>query len=122
MADVPAPAVFLRQRRIGLGLSQREVARHAGFVPSLLSDYENGRHEPTLSKLNAWADALGCDVTLAVRPAPPMRTRFDGPDELQQDLRDNAWARRVAGPATPDDLEALKQRLAEFEPAKENQS
>lgn len=67
--DVRAKTAFLRQRRIDMGLSQREVARRSGIPPSLLSDYENGRHEPTLSKLAAWADALGCDVTITTRPS-----------------------------------------------------
>lgn len=113
MPDVPVQVAFLRQRRIDLGLSQREVARHAGFAPSLVLDYESDRHEPTLAKLIAWADALGCDVEIIVRPAPPMKTRFDSLDELRQDLRDNVWARRVAAPATPDDLGELRRRLDE---------
>lgn len=118
MADVPALVAFLRQRRIGLGLSQREVARHAGFAPSLLSDYENGVHEPTLSKLIDWADALGCDVTLTVRPAPPVR-HFDNWDDFHRDMHENAWARRVTEPATPDDIDEIKRRLAEYKSAKE---
>lgn len=122
MPDASAPVAFLRQRRIDLGLSQREVARQAKLAPSLVSDYENGRHEPTLSNLIALADALGCDVTLTVRPAPPLKTRFDSLDELRQDMRDNAWARRVAAPAKPDDIEEIKRRLAEYEAEKENQT
>lgn len=112
-ANVSAPVAFLRQRRIDLGVSQREVARQAGFAPSLLSDYESGRHEPTTSKLIALADALGCDVTFTVRPAPPVRGHFDSLDELRQDMHENAWARRVAAPAKPDDIEEIRRRLSE---------
>lgn len=112
--DVPTLVAFLRQRRLDLSVSQREVARHADLAPSLVSDYENGRHEPTLSKLVVWADALGCNVTFTVRPAPPLRTHFNSEDELRQGMRETAWARRVAAPATPDDIEEIQRRLGEI--------
>lgn len=69
MRDIPAQVASLRQRRLDLGLSQREVARLAGFAPSAVHEYENGSHEPTLFSLVAWADALGCDVAVTARAA-----------------------------------------------------
>lgn len=114
MTDLADLIAFLRQRRIDLGLTQREVADHAaGFSVSLLCGYETGHHKPSATKLIAWADALGCDVEIAIRPAPPLRTRFDGLDELRQDMRNTAWARRVATPATPDDHDEIHRRLEE---------
>ena len=69
MIDVPALVAFLRQRRIDLGLTQREVGKRSGISQNLVCTYERGRTvSPTLSKLIAWADALDCDVTLTVRP------------------------------------------------------
>lgn len=119
-SDVPALVAFLRQRRLDLGLTQREVVQHApGFTTSLLSGYETGHHKPSTEKLVAWADALGCDVTFTVRPAPPLKARFGSLDELRQDMRDNAWARHIAAPATPDDIEEIKRRLAEYNAEKE---
>lgn len=118
MIDVAALMAELRQRRLDLGLTQREVVQHApGFTTSLLSGYETGQHKPSAEKLVVLADALGCDVALTPRPAPLARTRFDSLDELRQDLHDNAWARRVAAPGVPDDIEELKRRLAECEAA-----
>lgn len=114
MIDVPALAAFLRQRRLDLGLTQGEVADHApGFSTSLLCGYETGRHKPSATRLVAWADALGCDVTFTIRPAPPIQGHFDSLEELREDLRDNAWARRVAVPATSDDLDELRRCLDE---------
>lgn len=69
MRNIPAQVEFLRQRRVDLGLSQREVARQAGLAVSAVHEYENGSHEPTLFSLVAWADALGCDVAVAARAA-----------------------------------------------------
>lgn len=114
-ADVPTLVAFLRQRRIDLGLTQSELAaRIPGFSTALLCGYERGRHNPSATKLVALADALGCDTTFTVRPAPPLKGHFDSLDELREDMRDNAWARRVAAPATPDDIEEIKRRLAEY--------
>lgn len=118
MIDVADLMAQLRRRRKDLGLTQREVVQHApGFTTSLLSGYETGQHKPSAEKLVVLANALGCDLTLTPRPAPPLRTRFDSLDELRQDMHDNAWARRVAALATPDDLEELKRRLVEYKAA-----
>jgi hypothetical protein len=58
---------ILRQRRIKLGLSQRRVGFMSGLGTSIC-EYEAGRHAPTLPNLVAWANAVGCDITVAVRP------------------------------------------------------
>lgn len=121
MADVPALMAQLRQRRLDLGLTQREVGERSGIGQSLVNAYETGRtHSPMLSKVMAIADALGCDLELVPRPAPPLKTRFDSLAEMEQDMRDNAWARRVASPGVPDDIEEIKRRLAENETAKKD--
>lgn len=113
--DACTLTMFLRQRRIDLGLTLDEIAARMGLdvTGSLILAYEDGELVPSLRELVAWADALGCDVEITVRPAPPMKTRFGSLDELRQDLRDNAWARRVAAPAIPDDLGELRRRLDE---------
>lgn len=120
--DARTLAMFLRQRRLDLGLTEYEVAARTGLEigGSLILAYEDGELVPSLRELIVWADALGCDVEITVRPAPPLRTRFDSLDELLQDARDHAWARRVAAPAIPDDLEEIKRRLGEHKTAKEN--
>jgi transcriptional regulator with XRE-family HTH domain len=121
MTDVPELVAALKQRRLDLGLTQREVGDRSGIGQNLICTYERGRTiSPTLAKIVAWADVLGCDVAIAARPAPPLRGHFDSLEDFQQDLRDNAWARRVAAPATPDDLDEIRRRLAERETEKEN--
>lgn len=66
MADVAEVVAVLTARRIELGLSQRRVGFMSGLGTSVC-EYEAGRHAPTLPKLEAWADALDCDVAVTVR-------------------------------------------------------
>lgn len=63
-AEVDPLVRNLIARRHGLGLSQREAARRAGISNAALSEIEAGKHSPTLNTLRAWAQVLGCDVTL----------------------------------------------------------
>lgn len=63
-ADVVAK---LKARRVKLGMSQRRVGFNSGLGTSIC-EYEAGNHAPTLPNLLAWADALGCDITVTVRP------------------------------------------------------
>jgi len=58
---------MLAARRTKLGLSQRRVGFASGLGTSVC-EYEAGRHAPTLPNLLAWADALGCDIAVTVRP------------------------------------------------------
>lgn len=58
----------LVDRRLALGLSQREVARRAGLAQSIISEGERGNHTPGLDTLTAWADGLGAEVRLVERP------------------------------------------------------
>lgn len=115
MVDVQALVAFLRQRRIDLGLTRREVVQRIGMGVDHMRLWgcEDDGILPSLPELIAWADMLGCDVTLTIRPEPPLKGRSDSLDELRQDLHDNAWARRVAAPAIPDDLDELRRRLDE---------
>lgn len=119
MSDATILTAFLRRRRLDLGLTLRDVGDRCGVPLQSIHVWETQGARMRIDRLVIWADALGCDLELTVRPAP-LRTRFDSLDELLQDARDNAWARRVATPATPDDIEEIKRRLAEYETAKEN--
>jgi transcriptional regulator with XRE-family HTH domain len=53
----------LIQTRKDLGLSQREVAKRAGLRQSMISEWETGTHEPKFRSLQAWAQALGLQLT-----------------------------------------------------------
>jgi transcriptional regulator with XRE-family HTH domain len=70
----------LRERA---GLSQRDLAGHAGITPAMLSNYETGAKEPSLHSLGRILDALGAglgsvdDALDLVNGRPPRRTATD---------------------------------------------
>jgi len=72
MPDVAEAVAILTARRIKLGLSQRRVGFLSGLGTSVC-EYEAGQHAPTLPNLTAWANALGCDITVTVRPKTERR-------------------------------------------------
>jgi transcriptional regulator with XRE-family HTH domain len=54
----------LRRRRRAAGLSLDDVAAAAGVSKTIISEWENGHHEPTLSRLVAYARAVGAAVAI----------------------------------------------------------
>lgn len=66
---------LLREARSRSGLTQVELARRAGLTQSVISDYERGRREPSLSTLSRLVAASGLDLTvdLVTPPPPPPR-------------------------------------------------
>jgi transcriptional regulator with XRE-family HTH domain len=75
----------LRQRRIELGMTARELARRVDCSPSLISQVERGRAVPSVSTLWALVTALRISMDRLFDPAP------DGPDG-PADSGDNATA------------------------------
>lgn len=65
MMDV---AKALRQRRIELGLTQRDVGLMLRVAPTAINDHEAGRKSPILWTLVRWADALGMQVQVVAKP------------------------------------------------------
>ena len=55
---------LLTEERVRQGLSQREVTRRMGTSSASLSIWERGISSPTLSRLHAWAAALGLRLRL----------------------------------------------------------
>lgn len=55
---------FLRRARISAGLSQTEVARRALVAQSVISAYESGRREPSVSMLERLIRATGHHLML----------------------------------------------------------
>ncbi|MBM3683669.1 MAG: helix-turn-helix transcriptional regulator [Actinobacteria bacterium] len=53
---------LLRRLRQRAGLSQAEVARRAGIVPTVLNAYERGRRQPSLEAAGRIIDAMGYEV------------------------------------------------------------
>jgi DNA-binding XRE family transcriptional regulator len=59
---LPGRGPVIRQMRESLGLTQTELARRMGTVPSHISDIERGRFRISREHLNRIAQALGCDA------------------------------------------------------------
>jgi transcriptional regulator with XRE-family HTH domain len=55
--------IKLRKLRKGRGLSQEALAKKARLTRVYVNKLEAGRHDPSLSTLNALAKALGMRVT-----------------------------------------------------------
>ena len=49
-------------QRESKGLTQSELSKKAGIDRSNLSEYENGKGNPTIRTLKKLATALGCEV------------------------------------------------------------
>ena len=52
----------LRAARESKGLSQTDLAKRAGFQPSAICHFENGRRAPSLDSLKKLADALSVSL------------------------------------------------------------
>jgi transcriptional regulator with XRE-family HTH domain len=52
----------LRDTRLRLALSQRDLATKAGVAPKTIVDLELGRQEPRLRTIRRIAEALGVEV------------------------------------------------------------
>lgn len=69
-------AELLRSARETSGLTQRELGERAGVTQSVVSAYESGRREPSLSTLSKLVGATGLRLETRVIPAD----REDGAD------------------------------------------
>jgi transcriptional regulator with XRE-family HTH domain len=58
--------MLLRQAREQAGISRRELASRLGCTQPSISRAEAGGASPSVSPLQSFADALGCDVELAI--------------------------------------------------------
>lgn len=54
----------LRERRIKMGVLQREVAVKCGVTATCVTDWESGSTHPNIHKLQAWANSLDMALTL----------------------------------------------------------
>jgi len=53
---------MIAKHRIAKGLTQLELAMTVGVSRPQVANIESGRHDPPVSKLRAYADALGCQL------------------------------------------------------------
>jgi predicted transcriptional regulator len=54
----------LRRMRRAVGMTLDDAAAAAGISKTIISEWENGHHDPTLSHLTAYADAVGAHLTV----------------------------------------------------------
>lgn len=58
---------LLREIRIEKKITLVELARDLGTSYSNIADWERGVHEPKISSLEKWADALGYEIDLHLK-------------------------------------------------------
>lgn len=54
--------VYIAERRKALNMSQTQLAKAVGVVPSAVNQWESGAKTPTTDKLPALAAALKCRI------------------------------------------------------------
>ncbi len=68
--DIPAT---MRRIRMELGLTQAQIADRIGITASALTRWERGYNSygpsiPPIDKLQWWANALDCNITITLTP------------------------------------------------------
>lgn len=94
----------LRRARTEAGLSVRELSRRSGVAESRISDYEHGRHQPSVAMLQRLLDSTGHEL-IAVRRAriDPRRNALVFADVLSlADAIPFGALREQSGRARPD--------------------
>jgi predicted DNA-binding mobile mystery protein A len=79
LRDIQPPSTgWLSAIRKALGMQTRQLAARLGVSPQAVSAIERSEREGsiTLASLRKAADALGCDVVLAVVPRVPLVTMY----------------------------------------------
>ena len=104
--------LWIRQRRLGRGLTQRVLAELSGLSSRWLVDIENGRHLPSFADLLRLVDVLDADLAEAPgvrrsRPAPDARklAAEEGAETKRREFL--GWMATVAGSAAVVDMERL---------------
>jgi transcriptional regulator with XRE-family HTH domain len=68
MMDAAELGRQLRARRTAAGRTVASVAEEAGLSVPYIANLENGRGNPTVAALHAWAGALGLRLDVTLRP------------------------------------------------------
>ncbi|GAB3039656.1 hypothetical protein GCM10027052_19990 [Parafrigoribacterium mesophilum] len=69
----------IRRLRLGLGLSQLDLATNSGIASGVVSMIENDRHEPDATTIRALAQVLDCTPDYLREPAAVEAPRVDRP-------------------------------------------
>ena len=70
---------MLRTARQRSGLTQIELASRAGVTQSVISAYESGHRQPSLSTLSGLIEATGLELDIRVRRARAGLAKLNGP-------------------------------------------
>lgn len=78
----------LRDLRIKRNLSQKELAKHLGISPSIVSSYELGERIPSVDRLLALANFYGCSIDYLLgrsqkEPVTPIDTAGLSTEQIQ---------------------------------------
>jgi transcriptional regulator with XRE-family HTH domain len=109
--DAQALGARLREERERLGVSLRELARRLGVSPSLVSQIETGKTQPSVRTLYAMVTELGVSLDDVFAPS------VNGSDGHSLPSSPRTSRRKVSGPAgagaAPAEGRGLVQRAAE---------
>lgn len=102
----------IRREREHHGMSLRELARRAGLSPSLVSQIETGKTEPSVSSLAAISREIGISLNELVfgepdpaeprEPAPPAGVVLDPGERRSITLESNVTWERLTADRDPD--------------------
>lgn len=84
-SDVPAPPLVcanIRQRRLALGMEQKELAARLGVHKNTVSSWETGRTRPDVTQLPALCGALGLSPYALLGMAEPNPLHTPGEERL----------------------------------------
>lgn len=89
-------AIRLRKAREARGLSQSELARKAGMVPSAIAHFEGDRRKPSFANARELAKALNVSSDFLLGRSPSLEgatTAFRGEERLSSE--DREWIQNL---------------------------
>jgi DNA-binding XRE family transcriptional regulator len=66
--EAEIPGYLLREARVDVGLTQRELATKLDITQQAVSRAESWTSNPTVGLMRRWLEACGCRLELLVRP------------------------------------------------------
>jgi transcriptional regulator with XRE-family HTH domain len=105
--------VRIRQLRETKGLTQKELAEHAGVSVGFLSELEHGKRNPSGRVLLRIATALGTTTDFILRGGEPQPPPRRAPAPIPPELADAAVRRGLSYRATAALAESYRQIVAQ---------
>jgi transcriptional regulator with XRE-family HTH domain len=104
----------LRRRRLSIGLSLAEAARRAGTSAATLSRYENGWTHFETYTLQKLAVALGCELSIELKPRTGVRRKRMDRAAVVDRLRRLFWDHALTEADLNDHSVWLMERVLEY--------